>query len=72
MKTRTITIASIAVLWLAAGTVSAVAATSQDKKAAEDQAKKEDCFRAHGKLMSKPALTNIYDCWRAHGYLMTR
>ncbi len=32
----------------------------------------EKCFHAHGKLMSKPALTNIYDCWRAHSYLMER
>jgi hypothetical protein len=72
MKARTITIASIAALLLAAGTVSVVAATSQDKKAAEDQAKKEVCFRAHGKLMSKPALMNPNDCWRAHGYLMER
>lgn len=72
MKARTITIASIAALLFAAGTVSAVAATSQDKKAAEEQAKKEACFRAHSKLMSKPAVTNINDCWRAHRYLMER
>ena len=48
MKARTITIASIAAFLIAAGTISAVAATSQDKKAAEDQARKEACFRAHG------------------------
>ncbi len=72
MKARTIAIVSIAALLLAAGTVSVVAATSQDKKAAEDQARKEACFRAHGKLMSKPAVTNINDCWRVHGYLMER
>lgn len=29
----------------------------------------EKCFKEHGKLMGKPALTNIYDCWRAHAYL---
>lgn len=70
MKARTITIASMVALLLAAGTVSAVAATSQDKKATEDQARKEACFRVHGKQMSKPAVTNINDCWRAHSYLM--
>lgn len=70
MKARTLTIASIAAFLLAAGTVSAVAATSQDKQAAEEQARKEACFRAHGKDMGKPAVTNINDCWRAHGYLM--
>ena len=42
------------------------------QKAAEDQARKEACFRAHGKHMSKPALMNPNDCWRAHGYLMER
>ena len=72
MKARTITIASIAAFLLAAGTVSVFAATSQDKKAAEDQARKEACYRAHNKSMSKPAVTNINDCWRAHGYLMER
>ncbi len=70
MKARTITIASIAALLLAAGTVSAIAATSQDMKAAEDQAKKEACFRAHGKQMGKPTLMNLDACWRAHRYLM--
>jgi len=72
MKVRTITIASIAALLLATGTVSAVAATLQNMKAAEDQTRKEACFRAHGKLMSKPAVTNINDCWCAHNHLMER
>ena len=32
----------------------------------------EKCFRMHGNLMSKPALTNVRSCWQAHGYLMDR
>lgn len=67
MKTRS----SIAVLLLSlavaatAGTAYAAQATDQAAKYAE----MEKCFREHGKLMGKPALTNIHDCWRAHAYL---
>lgn len=32
----------------------------------------EKCFRMHGNLMGKPALTNVRSCWQAHGYLMDR
>ncbi len=32
----------------------------------------DDCFRAHAKLMDKPATRNRADCWRAHSYLMER
>ena len=32
----------------------------------------EACFRAHTKLMDKPALRNVEACWRAHAYLMQR
>lgn len=67
MKARTLISASV-VLLLAAGTVSAFAA--EQPKKSEDQARKEACFRAHGNLMGKPAVTNIENCWRAHGYKM--
>ena len=33
-------------------------------------ARMEACFRAHAKLMDKPAVRNVEACWRAHGYLM--
>ncbi len=33
-------------------------------------ARKEACFRAHAKLMDKPALKNVESCWRAHAYLI--
>ncbi len=63
------TLAALAVVGMVAGAIAteALATTSTP-----DQARMEACFRAHGKLMSKPAVTNIYDCWRAHGYLMGR
>lgn len=69
MKIRSMSIVALVMAGAVAGTItaSALAATS-----ALDQARMEACFRAHGKLMSKPAVTNIYDCWRAHGYLMER
>ena len=35
-------------------------------------ARMEACFRAHAKLMDKPALRNIEACWRAHAYLVQR
>jgi hypothetical protein len=36
------------------------------------EARMEDCFRAHAKLMDKPGTRNRADCWRAHAYLMER
>ena len=33
-------------------------------------AQMEACFRAHARLMDKPAIRNPRDCWRVHGYLM--
>ena len=50
----------------------ALAASSQNGRQMPSMRQMEACFRAHGKLMSKPAVMNIYDCWRAHGYLMDR
>ena len=35
-------------------------------------ARMEACFRAHAKLMDKPALKNIEACLRTHGYRMER
>ena len=32
----------------------------------------EECFRLHGHLMDKPAVTNARACWAAHAYLMDR
>ena len=63
MKSPVHHIASIAVLLLAMGAVSVSADTSQEKAL---------CFQMHGKLMSKPALSNPDACWRVHAYLMNR
>jgi hypothetical protein len=30
----------------------------------------EECFRAHARLMDKPAVKNIRACWRAHSHRM--
>jgi hypothetical protein len=30
----------------------------------------EACFKAHGKLMPKPAVMNMEACWRAHRHLV--
>lgn len=68
MKTRSYIVASIALL-VAVLSVGAYAA--QDPKSSE-QAKKEECFKLHAKLLSKPALMNINNCWRVHAYLMDR
>lgn len=68
MKTRMIALVSIAALASACTT----GAPAPDAKAADRRAEMEKCFREHGKLMGKPALTNPYDCWHAHAYLMTR
>lgn len=66
MKIRSMPLAALVLVGVVAGAVTAasLAATSTT-----DQARMEKCFRTHGKLMSKPAVTNIYDCWRAHGHL---
>jgi hypothetical protein len=34
------------------------------------KAVKEDCFKAHKALMSKPAAMTVERCWQAHGHLM--
>jgi len=31
---------------------------------------KEDCFKAHKALMSKPVAMTVDRCWQAHGHLM--
>ncbi|MHB8455755.1 MAG: hypothetical protein ACYDDO_13925 [Acidiferrobacterales bacterium] len=69
MKIPPMTLVALVLVGAIAGTVTvaASAATSTSR-----EAQMEACFRAHGKLMSKPAVTNIYDCWRAHAYLMDR
>lgn len=72
MKPRSLLADSIAVLLLVAVSAGAMAASSQDGRRAADQEKMEKCLQAHGKLMGKPALMNVYACWRAHGYLMDR
>jgi hypothetical protein len=30
----------------------------------------EECFRAHARLMDKPAVKNVRACWRAHAHLI--
>ena len=62
----------VTALTLAAVSAGVIAEAASTEKSAALQAKMEECFRVHGKLMSKPAVTNIHDCWRAHGYLMER
>lgn len=69
MKIRSMSLTALVLVGVVAGTVTAAALAATS---ATDQARMEACFRAHGKLMSKPAVTNIYDCWRAHSYLSER
>ena len=70
MKVRIWTLLLALAIALTAGTGQATAAVSQHAGAEPTVRQPETCFRAHGKLMSKLAVMNIYDCWRAHGYLM--
>ncbi len=70
MKFRIRTLLSPLVVVLAAGFAQATAAASPHVGVDPTIRQMEACFREHGKLMPKPAVTNIYDCWRAHGYLM--
>lgn len=67
MKTRSMASVVIAACILVTASAGVLAAQTTP-----DTARMEACFREHGKLMSKPALTNMYDCWRVHGYLMGR
>ena len=69
MKIRSM---SLATLLLAGAVAGAITAAALAAAPTTDQARMEACFRAHGKLMMKPALTNVRDCWRAHRYLMER
>jgi len=63
---------SLAALVLAGAVAAIVSAAALATTSTTDQARMEACFRAHGKLMIKPALMNANDCWRAHNYLMER
>lgn len=72
MKSRPLSIVSITTLALVFVSAMAFAAPSPDGSASADMAKMEACFKAHGKLMAKPSVMNVYDCWRAHAYLMDR
>jgi hypothetical protein len=65
MNTRLRTIVSIGTLLVAVASWSPLAVSAPTDEAA----KKELCFKNHGKLMQKAALMNINDCWRVHGYL---
>jgi len=69
MKIRSMSLAALVLAGAVAGIVSAAALAATP---ITDQARMEACFRAHGKLMMKPALMNVRDCWRAHNYLMQR
>ena len=69
MKIRSMSLAALVLVGVVTGSITAAASAATSTT---DQAQMEACFRAHGKLMSKPAVTNIYDCWRAHNYLMKR
>lgn len=69
MKIRSMSLTALVLVGVVAGTITAAALATTSTT---DQAQMEKCFRAHGKLMSKPAVTNIYDCWRAHSYLNER
>lgn len=63
---------SVVGVWLALLAMAATASTAYGAQTANPSAthaEMEKCFKEHGKLMGKPALTNIYDCWRAHAYL---
>jgi hypothetical protein len=65
------TIVSIGALLIAAASWGGWAASTAETPA-DLAAKKEICFKNHGKLMPKPALMNVNDCWRVHGYLSDR
>lgn len=69
MKTRLI--ASVTGLALLAA-MGGVAADRARTSAKSEDTKKEICFRAHAKLMDKPALVNRDMCWHAHAYVMER
>lgn len=63
MKIRSVTLASMAALLLAAAPFGAFAATAQEKAV---------CFRQHGNLMGKQVAPNIENCWRVHSRMMTK
>ena len=69
MKIRSLSLATLVLAGAVAGTITAAALAATP---AADPARMEACFRAHGKLMMKPALMNVRDCWRAHNYMMER
>jgi hypothetical protein len=48
-----------------------IALTSATAFAATD-AELAACFKAHARLMEKPALRTYLGCWRAHSQLMTQ
>lgn len=62
MKTLLIALTTALALLTSYGVVSAADQTQT--------ARMEACFKAHGKLMSKPAVMNTEACWRAHRHLM--
>ncbi len=72
MKLRSWIVASTVLTMFVTPITGALAASSQTGRHMPSMRQMEACFRAHGKLMSKPAVMNLYDCWRAHGYLMGR
>lgn len=73
MKSRWMSVSLAALLLAAAATAVHAARTAESAATATaKQAQMETCFKEHGNMMSKPAVTNIRDCWRAHGYLMSR
>ncbi|MHB8744106.1 MAG: hypothetical protein ACYC9L_13380 [Sulfuricaulis sp.] len=69
MKKRSLSLTALVLVGVVAGTLTAAALAATSTT---DQARMEACFWVHGKLMSKPAVTNKYACWRAHSYLMDR
>ena len=72
MKPRSWIVASTFVTAFVTLSTGALAASSQNGRQMPSMRQMEACFRAHDRLMSKPAVMNIYDCWQAHGYLMNR
>lgn len=40
--------------------------------AAQSETAKDDCFKKHAQIMSKPAVKNPRDCWSTHGHLMEK
>ncbi len=62
MKTLLIALTTGIALLISYGAVSAADQTQT--------ARMEACFKAHGKLMPKPAVMNREACWRAHRHLM--